>query len=206
MEEKILVYIDPANDVAIIEWLARWMTVSALGPRTYALASVNVAGYLSFDEAMRVATITLEAIDCPTELESLAHVMWFLSLADDLVQHGAALAIIIGAKDDIDSANITEQARHAAAWYPETLLGDERQLYFKVGSFRISPYASHHLTTFMTPPAAAGRADREAVMAMNAFMERQREEDARLSARAASVAREAMRRVREAPETEIEPK
>jgi hypothetical protein len=200
VEEKIFIYTSPDHHAAIVDWLARWMVVSSLGSRTYALSYGREKGYLYFDETERNVVLQFEALEQATEVESLARLFWFLSLCDDLTQRGIASAIIVGAKDDIDPNNVTEQARHAAAWYPETLLADERDGYVKVGPFRISPYALDHLTTFMTPPAAATASDRSDIVAINAFLDRQREESARRSARAASIAGEAMRRLRERSE------
>jgi hypothetical protein len=202
MEEKLLIYTSLDCRAAIIEWLARWMTVSALGPRTFALSSNQGTGYLYFDEAKQNVVLQFEAPEQESEVGSLAHLFWFLSLCDDLIQRGIASAIVIGAKDDIDSVNVTEQARHAAAWYPNTLLGDEDSGYLKVGPFQISPYALDHLTTFMTPPAGATTTDRSSVVVINAFLERQREESARRAVRAAAIAGEAMHRLQEPPGSE----
>jgi hypothetical protein len=201
MEEKIIVYIKSDEErTALIERLARWMTVSALGPRTYALSSARENGYLYVDEAQRTVTLQFEALEQATEIGSLARLFWMLSLCDDLVQRGIASAIVVGAKDDIDPTDVAEQARHAAAWFPDTLLGEEKGAYLKLGSFRISPYALDHLTAFMTPPGAATESDRATITAINAFLDRQRDDSTRRSDRAASIAGEAMRRLREPPD------
>jgi hypothetical protein len=196
LEEKILLYIEPADREAVVEWLATWMTVAIQGPRLYSLTLPAGSGYLYFDERIRIATIQVECAEPTSEPALLAHVFWLLSLCEEAIERGIALAVIVGAKDDIDFANAPEQARYAAASYPESLLGEARDGFLKIGQFRVSLYASDHLTAFMTPTASADDADRIVATTMNEFLERQRKDRARRSTRITEIAAEAMRRLR----------
>ncbi len=172
------------------------MTISVLGPRLYSLTLPAGSGYLYFDASIRIAAIELESAEPLTETASVAHVFWLLSLCEEAIERGIALAVIVGAKDDIDFANAAEQARYAAAFYPDSLLAEARDGFLKIGRFRVSLYACDHLTEFMTPPASADGADLIVAATMNEFLERQRDDRAQRLARITDIAAQAMKRLR----------
>src|ERR1700738_4284145 len=155
MEEKIILLVDWSRQDELFAFLGTRMLVSALSPNLYNLTSADRHGYLIRDDQRRLALLQFDADEERSELASLNTLFWYAALAGDLISAGIVSACVIGAKDDIPLESLNDHARHAAACYPETLLGADSSRYVRLGELLFSLYATDHLTTFMTPRSGA---------------------------------------------------